>query len=142
MFDSRFDSSEIPEISRAAQRHSGCSFDSHDFGKPATITHTPAPPRANTGARRMHGFIVVSDTGCMAAGGWGGIRTPGGREPTPVFKTGALNHSATHPCFEVKLLVNSYRRTKRILSTKPADHNLAGPGFIVMARSAASAASL
>src|SRR5262245_18968266 len=31
------------------------------------------------------------------AGGWGGIRTPGGREPTPVFKTGALNHSATHP---------------------------------------------
>ena len=30
-------------------------------------------------------------------GGWGGIRTPGEREPTPVFKTGALNHSATHP---------------------------------------------
>lgn len=30
-------------------------------------------------------------------GGWGGIRTHGGREPTPVFKTGALNHSATHP---------------------------------------------
>jgi hypothetical protein len=31
------------------------------------------------------------------SGGWGGIRTPGGREPTPVFKTGAINHSATHP---------------------------------------------
>ena len=30
-------------------------------------------------------------------GGWGGIRTPGGREPTAVFKTAALNHSATHP---------------------------------------------
>ncbi len=30
-------------------------------------------------------------------GGWGGIRTPGGFAPTPVFKTGALNHSATHP---------------------------------------------
>ena len=30
-------------------------------------------------------------------GGWGGIRTHGEREPTPVFKTGALNHSATHP---------------------------------------------
>ena len=34
------------------------------------------------------------------AGGWGGIRTHGGREPTPVFKTGALNHSATHPMGE------------------------------------------
>src|SRR6185312_11076473 len=30
-------------------------------------------------------------------GGWGGIRTHGEREPTPVFKTGALNRSATHP---------------------------------------------
>ena len=33
----------------------------------------------------------------VVGGGWGGIRTPGGRSPTPVFKTGALNHSATHP---------------------------------------------
>ena len=31
-------------------------------------------------------------------GGWGGIRTPGTLAGTPVFKTGALNHSATHPC--------------------------------------------
>ena len=30
-------------------------------------------------------------------GGWGGIRTPGTLASTPVFKTGALNHSATHP---------------------------------------------
>ena len=30
-------------------------------------------------------------------GGQGGIRTPGGREPTAVFKTAALNHSATCP---------------------------------------------
>src|SRR4051794_38464154 len=29
--------------------------------------------------------------------GWGGIRTHGRVSPTPVFKTGALNHSATHP---------------------------------------------
>jgi hypothetical protein len=35
--------------------------------------------------------------GQVGSGGWGGIRTPGEREPTPVFKTGALNHSATHP---------------------------------------------
>ncbi len=38
------------------------------------------------------------------AGGWGGIRTHGGREPTPVFKTGALNHSATHPTQRSKYL--------------------------------------
>ena len=31
-------------------------------------------------------------------GGGGGIRTHGGLSPTPVFKTGALNHSATPPC--------------------------------------------
>ena len=33
--------------------------------------------------------------------GWGGIRTPGSLTTTPVFKTGALNRSATHPdqCF-------------------------------------------
>src|SRR3954469_18138646 len=30
-------------------------------------------------------------------GGEGGIRTHGEREPTAVFKTAALNHSATHP---------------------------------------------
>ena len=31
------------------------------------------------------------------SGGWGGIRTHGGLAPAPVFKTGALNRSATHP---------------------------------------------
>ena len=31
------------------------------------------------------------------SGGRGGIRTHGGVAPTPVFKTGALNHSATLP---------------------------------------------
>ncbi len=29
--------------------------------------------------------------------GWGGIRTPGGISPTAVFKTAAIDHSATHP---------------------------------------------
>ena len=40
--------------------------------------------------RRVHGGIVPN-------GGWGGIRTPGALASTPVFKTGAINHSATHP---------------------------------------------
>ena len=39
-----------------------------------------------------------------ATGGWGGIRTHGGREPTPVFKTGALNHSTTHPFLQYQPL--------------------------------------
>ncbi len=39
----------------------------------------------------------VSGMDTEAFGGWGGIRTPGRREPPPVFKTGALDHSATHP---------------------------------------------
>src|SRR5262252_2617400 len=42
----------------------------------------------------------------MISGGWGGIRTPGEREPTPVFKTGALNHSATHPSKKTNYLPN------------------------------------
>ena len=33
----------------------------------------------------------------VLSSGRGGIRTPGELSPTPVFKTGALNHSATRP---------------------------------------------
>src|ERR1700679_147643 len=35
--------------------------------------------------------------GTMKNGGWGEIRTHGDVAATPVFKTGALNRSATHP---------------------------------------------
>ena len=45
----------------------------------------------------QRGFWITVDNGGCRSGGWGGIRTHGGREPTPVFKTGALNRSATHP---------------------------------------------
>src|SRR5689334_22322189 len=37
----------------------------------------------------------------QAAGGRGEIRTHGGLAPTPVFKTGALNHSATRPSWRM-----------------------------------------
>ena len=37
---------------------------------------------------------VISD-----AGGWGGIRTHETLARLPVFKTGALNRSATHPLY-------------------------------------------
>ena len=41
-------------------------------------------------------FPVFTD---RTAGGWGEIRTHGEIAPTPVFKTGALNRSATHPAW-------------------------------------------
>jgi hypothetical protein len=43
--------------------------------------------------RRMLFFLTF----LMAFGGRGGIRTHGGLAPTAVFKTAALNHSATLP---------------------------------------------
>jgi hypothetical protein len=36
---------------------------------------------------------------CFVESGWEGIRTPGRLSPTAVFKTAALDHSATHPAF-------------------------------------------
>ena len=50
--------------------------------------------RGNGGERR---YAVRKDGHLCKAGGWGEIRTHGELAPTPVFKTGALNHSATHP---------------------------------------------
>jgi len=35
----------------------------------------------------------------IESNGWGGIRTHGGVAPTPVFKTGPIVHSGTHPLF-------------------------------------------
>ena len=46
--------------------------------------------------RAMTGPIALECRG-RGCGGWGGIRTHGTVARTPVFKTGALNHSATHP---------------------------------------------
>src|SRR5882757_1686620 len=41
------------------------------------------------GRHRRSGSAVAQ------ADGWGGIRTDGGREPTPVFKTRALNRACS-----------------------------------------------
>jgi hypothetical protein len=40
-----------------------------------------------------------------AAGGWGGIRTLETLARLPVFKTGAFNHSATHPIGDLRVSV-------------------------------------
>jgi hypothetical protein len=39
----------------------------------------------------------AAEKGFQRSGGEGGIRTPGTLSGTPVFKTGAINHSATSP---------------------------------------------
>ena len=39
----------------------------------------------------------AAEKGFHRCGGEGGIRTPGTLSGTPVFKTGAINHSATSP---------------------------------------------
>ena len=38
-------------------------------------------------------YIIISE----GNGGWGGIRTHGRLAPSAVFKTAAIDHSATHP---------------------------------------------
>jgi hypothetical protein len=45
-----------------------------------------------TGKKRL-----VFNSLCPITGGWGGIRTLETLARLPVFKTGAFNHSATHP---------------------------------------------
>jgi hypothetical protein len=44
-------------------------------------------------------------SGGRVPGGWGGIRTHERLAPLPVFRTGALNRSATHPACKTKYLV-------------------------------------
>ncbi len=48
--------------------------------------------------------------------GCGGIRTPGGLSPTAVFKTAALDHSATHPdCVGEEIPATAARKPRPIL---------------------------
>ncbi|MEA2824592.1 MAG: hypothetical protein QOF03_1074, partial [Alphaproteobacteria bacterium] len=53
-------------------------------------------------------------------GGRGGIRTHERREPLPVFKTGAFNHSATHPLKKINYL--PARRIASNLNLPPDCH--------------------
>jgi hypothetical protein len=49
---------------------------------------------------------------CRLCGGEGGIRTPGTLSGTPVFKTGAFNHSATSPTMTVTVSYYGRRETR------------------------------
>src|ERR1700730_2012772 len=72
--------------------------------------------RTNTPAQ-----YLVKPVDC-AAGGEGGIRTPDTLSGMPVFKTGAINHSATSPMFpiEYKREALDAQRLSRTVSTTHA----------------------
>ncbi len=71
----------------------------------------------------LYAFIynVFKGFGLRINGGRGEIRTHGGREPTSVFKTGALNRSATLPETEFYHNVNTLNKiySTNISSWKP-----------------------
>lgn len=81
-----------------------------------------------TDSKKRH-LVILHKRTC----GWGGIRTPGGLSPTAVFKTAALDHSATHPKPHISL---DYRRFLCVLrsclpfSVHPFVHPQANSGFL------------
>ncbi len=54
-----------------------------------------------------------------AGSGWGGIRTPGGLSPTSVFKTDAIDHSATHPKNAVSSALIDISQRLRLIGLDP-----------------------
>lgn len=53
--------------------------------------------RIEGNSRCSNGLCNIGRNAATCKGGWGGIRTPGRLTPTAVFKTAALDRSATHP---------------------------------------------
>jgi hypothetical protein len=52
-------------------------------------------------------------------GGWGGIRTLETLARLPVFKTGAFNHSATHPTLNLREFLNPKGANRTALISEP-----------------------
>ncbi len=70
------------------------------------------PPRGVGNWRHQHSEQHHTAGQCRRNGGRGGIRTHGALAGTPVFKTGALNHSATLPAQEFQSLSVGLARTQ------------------------------
>jgi hypothetical protein len=66
-------------------------------GSPAGITYEDYFFGQIVGSRQDAEWLQRASGEPNGGSGWGGIRTHGTLAGTPVFKTGALNHSATHP---------------------------------------------
>src|SRR5687767_6352903 len=78
------------------QVSSGCLSWTGPAGRSEKFERANKPDGAGEGAGRGERAPVVAQL-AVRAGGRGGIRTHGGLAPTAVFKTAALNHSATLP---------------------------------------------
>ena len=63
-------------------------------------------------------IMIINSIAYWLTGGRGGIRTHGALAGTPVFKTGALNHSATLPAQRDQALSGSSLRTQCELGPK------------------------
>jgi hypothetical protein len=100
-------------VRRHLQRHSRQLLNTRTAAPGVRLT-TPNLPESISGAS-CHGERA-DVTRKVNGGGWGGIRTPGEPRPTPVFKTGALNHSATHPCYVFNSLENRLPGTNHELA--------------------------
>ena len=82
---------------RSATAGSGCAARSRSTRRSSPWSWLPKPPSACTtsSAPAPKSSSCLSD---LKIGGGGGIRTPGIREDPAVFKTAAIDHSATPPC--------------------------------------------
>ena len=74
----------MAEMTRASESGS----DGYRFPSSRTLRHTEAMGIAALNPSYIHGY---------RSGGESGIRTHGRFDPSPVFKTGALNRSAISP---------------------------------------------
>jgi hypothetical protein len=100
---------------QAALRKSRTSF--HCFSVEAEAHRRTAAPIDIlwVDVRAKIRMATFSQKKTESIGGWGGIRTLETLARLPVFKTGAFNHSATHPRNKLKWLVRSRLATNREL---------------------------
>jgi hypothetical protein len=76
--------------------------------------------------RLRSGGLATRSRVAAQGGGWGEIRTHGDVAATPVFKTGALNRSATHPCLTA---ISGARLRRNALGLPDATYFSAGRLF-------------
>jgi helix-turn-helix protein len=78
-----------------------------DHGLEGLTDRSRRPVHYAPSARGCHHVLGTFCYPCLrvgqgGSGGWGGIRTHERLAPLPVFKTGALNRSATHPARKIR----------------------------------------
>ena len=100
--------------SKSRVRDFGASKARKRVPRRSLVTDTVADPaltRGNygTSSNPARYLNIWSDINKLAGGG-GGIRTHETVARLPVFKTGAFNHSATHPCIIFNALAGRGRR--------------------------------